>query len=61
MGGIFNTLFIIITQMCVLGAALVSVEDSQESGFIHENLELFQDSSKTFWIGLYKTHEGENY
>uniref|UniRef100_H3DIA4 Macrophage mannose receptor 1 n=1 Tax=Tetraodon nigroviridis TaxID=99883 RepID=H3DIA4_TETNG len=42
-----------------MGAALVSIEDPQESVFIHENLELFQDSSKTFWIGLYKTHEGE--
>lgn len=45
--------------MCALGAALVSIEDPQESAFIHENLELFQDSSKTFWIGLYKTNEGE--
>ncbi|CAG10208.1 unnamed protein product, partial [Tetraodon nigroviridis] len=52
-------IIIIITQMCALGAALVSIEDPQESVFIHENLELFQDSSKTFWIGLYKTHEGE--
>lgn len=47
--------------MYALGAALVSIEDPQESSFIHENLELLQDSSKTFWIGLYKTHEGENY
>lgn len=45
--------------MCALGAALVSIEDPQESEFIHENLELFQDSSKSFWIGLYKTNEGE--
>eukprot|EP00066_Takifugu_rubripes_P017013 XP_011606279.1 PREDICTED: macrophage mannose receptor 1 [Takifugu rubripes] len=42
-----------------MGAALVSIEDPQEGAFIHENLELFQDSAKIFWIGLYKTHEGE--
>lgn len=46
--------------MYALGAALVSIEDPQEGAFIQENLELFQDSSTTFWIGLYKTHEGEN-
>lgn len=46
--------------MHALGAALVSIEDPQESAFIQEILELFLDSSSTFWIGLYKTHEGEN-
>lgn len=41
------------------GASLVSIEDPQESHFIQQNLELLQDDARTFWIGLYKTHEGE--
>ncbi|TKS87642.1 Macrophage mannose receptor 1 [Collichthys lucidus] len=42
-----------------MGASLVSIEDPQESQFIQQNLELLQDGAKSFWIGLYKTHEGE--
>ncbi|XP_035511844.1 macrophage mannose receptor 1 [Morone saxatilis] len=42
-----------------MGASLVSIEDPQEGAFIQQNLELLQDSAKSFWIGLYKTHEGE--
>ncbi|KAK9527635.1 hypothetical protein VZT92_014181 [Zoarces viviparus] len=40
-------------------ASLVSIEDPQESLFIQQNLELLQDGAKSFWIGLYKTREGE--
>ncbi|XP_030611904.1 macrophage mannose receptor 1 [Archocentrus centrarchus] len=43
---------------CVkMGASLVSIEDPTESKFIEENLEILQDSAKTFWIGMYKTNE----
>lgn len=56
----FYFTILIVKQTCALGAALVSIEDPQEGAFIHENLELFRDSSKIFWIGLYKTHEGEH-
>uniref|UniRef100_A0A7N6A7T8 Macrophage mannose receptor 1 n=1 Tax=Anabas testudineus TaxID=64144 RepID=A0A7N6A7T8_ANATE len=48
-----------IMLLCLLGASLVSIQDPQEGRFIQENLELLQDGAKTFWIGLYKTHEGE--
>lgn len=41
------------------GGALVSIEDPQEGLFIHQNLELLQDGAKTFWMGLYKNHNGE--
>lgn len=49
-----------IMLLCLLGASLVSIQDPQEGRFIQENLELLQDGAKTFWIGLYKTHEGEH-
>ncbi|XP_073344522.1 macrophage mannose receptor 1 [Pagrus major] len=42
-----------------MGSSLVSIEDPQESLFITQNLERLHDSAKSFWIGLYKTHEGE--
>ncbi|KAK2859585.1 hypothetical protein Q5P01_004205 [Channa striata] len=42
-----------------MGASLASIQDPQEGLFIQQNLELLQDGAKTFWIGLYKTHEGE--
>ncbi|XP_008296580.1 macrophage mannose receptor 1 [Stegastes partitus] len=42
-----------------MGASLVSIEDPSESAFIQQNLELLQDGAKTFWIGLYKSHEGK--
>uniref|UniRef100_A0A3Q3VSG6 Macrophage mannose receptor 1 n=1 Tax=Mola mola TaxID=94237 RepID=A0A3Q3VSG6_MOLML len=42
-----------------MGASLVSIVDPQESLFIKQNLELLQDNAQSFWIGLYKTHEGE--
>ncbi|XP_062297513.1 macrophage mannose receptor 1 [Scomber scombrus] len=42
-----------------IGANLVSIEDPQESLFIQHNVEILQDSAKSFWIGMYKTHEGE--
>lgn len=40
-------------------SSLVSIEDPQEAQFIHENTNLLHDTAKSFWIGLYKTHEGE--
>uniref|UniRef100_A0AAQ5WYU4 Macrophage mannose receptor 1 n=1 Tax=Amphiprion ocellaris TaxID=80972 RepID=A0AAQ5WYU4_AMPOC len=40
-----------------MGASLVSIEDPAEGTFIQQNLELLQDGAKTFWIGLYKSHE----
>ncbi|XP_071381660.1 macrophage mannose receptor 1 [Centroberyx affinis] len=42
-----------------MGASLVSIEDPVEGQFIQQNLELLQDGSKSFWIGLYKSHESE--
>lgn len=37
----------------------MSIEDPQESLFIQQNLQLLHDEAKSFWIGLYKTDEGE--
>lgn len=42
-----------------MGASLVSVEDPLEASFIQKNLELLQDGSKSFWIGMHKSHEGD--
>ncbi|XP_034026660.1 macrophage mannose receptor 1-like [Thalassophryne amazonica] len=42
-----------------MGANLASVQDPQESQFIQQTLDLLQDGAKSFWIGLYKSHEGE--
>lgn len=33
--------------------------DPQENLFIQQNLEKLQDEASSFWLGLYKTHEGE--
>lgn len=46
--------------LCKSGASLVSVVDPQESLFIEHNVEFLQDSARSFWIGLYKNHEGEH-
>ncbi|CAJ1082520.1 macrophage mannose receptor 1 [Xyrichtys novacula] len=40
-------------------ASLLSIVDPQEALFVQENVHLLQDSAKSFWIGLYKTREGE--
>lgn len=45
---------------CAPGSSLVSIEDPQESLFITQNVERLQDGAKSFWIGLYKNHEGES-
>ncbi|XP_070709201.1 macrophage mannose receptor 1 [Pempheris klunzingeri] len=42
-----------------IGASLVSIEDPQESLFIKQNLEILEDSAKSFWIGLFKSLNGE--
>ncbi|XP_041824858.1 macrophage mannose receptor 1 [Melanotaenia boesemani] len=41
-----------------MGASLLSIEDPTEGRFIQQNLEILQDGAKTFWIGLYKSHDG---
>nr|XP_020442067.1 macrophage mannose receptor 1-like [Monopterus albus] len=43
-----------------MSASLVSIQDPEEGKFIQQNLEILQDEAKSFWIGLYKTHEGEH-
>lgn len=40
------------------GGILASIEDTSEQLFIKNNVEIFQDSHSSFWIGLYKTHKG---
>ncbi|XP_068593729.1 macrophage mannose receptor 1b [Cebidichthys violaceus] len=40
------------------GGILASIEDPTEQEFIKSNVEIFQDSHSSFWIGLYKTHGG---
>ncbi|XP_034003884.1 macrophage mannose receptor 1 [Trematomus bernacchii] len=42
-----------------MGASLVSIEDHQEALFIQQYLELLHDDARSFWIGLFKSHEGE--
>lgn len=37
----------------------MSMLDSQESIFIQHNIDLLKDSAPSFWIGLYKNHEGK--
>ncbi|KAK2822607.1 hypothetical protein Q5P01_022672 [Channa striata] len=40
------------------GGILASIEDLSEQQFIKSNVEIFQDSYTSFWIGLFKTHKG---
>ncbi|KAL1006843.1 hypothetical protein UPYG_G00077910 [Umbra pygmaea] len=42
-----------------MGASLVSIEDPLEASFIQENLELLQDATKSFWIGMHKSQDGD--
>ncbi|XP_051570049.1 macrophage mannose receptor 1-like isoform X2 [Myxocyprinus asiaticus] len=42
-----------------MGASLVSIEDPNESQFISRNVEILQDGSKSFWIGMHRSHIGE--
>ncbi|XP_023649166.1 macrophage mannose receptor 1 [Paramormyrops kingsleyae] len=42
-----------------MGGTLLSIEDPVEAKFIKDNLDILQDGSKAFWIGLYKTHRGD--
>ncbi|XP_067302919.1 macrophage mannose receptor 1-like [Pseudorasbora parva] len=42
-----------------IGASLLSIEDSVESQFIVQNLEIMQDGIKSFWIGMHRSHSGE--
>ncbi|KAM7369802.1 hypothetical protein PAMP_011093 [Pampus punctatissimus] len=41
-----------------IGASLASIQDPHEGLFIQQNLELLHDEARSFWIGMYKTHEG---
>uniref|UniRef100_A0A672HCM6 Macrophage mannose receptor 1-like n=1 Tax=Salarias fasciatus TaxID=181472 RepID=A0A672HCM6_SALFA len=40
------------------GGILASIEDPAEQQFIKSNVEIFQDSHSSFWIGLFKTYQG---
>uniref|UniRef100_A0A673AFI2 Macrophage mannose receptor 1-like n=1 Tax=Sphaeramia orbicularis TaxID=375764 RepID=A0A673AFI2_9TELE len=40
------------------GGTLASIEDPSEQEFIKSNVEVYQDSHSSFWIGLFKTHKG---
>uniref|UniRef100_A0A3B4UJN7 Mannose receptor, C type 1b n=1 Tax=Seriola dumerili TaxID=41447 RepID=A0A3B4UJN7_SERDU len=40
------------------GGSLATIEDPSEQQFLQSNVEMFQDSHTSFWIGLYKTHKG---
>uniref|UniRef100_A0AAY4AAK8 Macrophage mannose receptor 1 n=1 Tax=Denticeps clupeoides TaxID=299321 RepID=A0AAY4AAK8_9TELE len=42
-----------------IGASLVTIEDPLESQFIHQNLEILQDGTKSFWIGMHRSYDGE--
>ncbi|CAN9506368.1 unnamed protein product [Ophioblennius macclurei] len=42
-----------------LGASLLSIEDPIESQFVHQTLEILQDDAKSFWIGMYKSNDGD--
>lgn len=42
------------------GGALVSIGDPAEAQFIQQNLEILQDESKSFWIGMYQNNKGES-
>lgn len=44
----------------ISGASLVSVEDPVESQFIRQNLEILQDEVNSFWIGMHRSHTGQN-
>lgn len=46
-------------MMCQSGASLLSIGDPAESHFIQESIEQLQDSTKSFWIGLHKSNEGQ--
>ncbi|TRY89433.1 hypothetical protein DNTS_012216 [Danionella cerebrum] len=42
-----------------MGASLVSIEDPTESQFIQRHVELVQDGTQSFWIGMHRSHMGE--
>lgn len=43
------------------GGILASIEDPAEQAFIQSNVEIFHGSHSSFWIGLYRTHIGEEH
>ncbi|XP_041924202.1 macrophage mannose receptor 1 [Alosa sapidissima] len=48
------------TVECIrMGASLLSIEDPTEANFIQEKLGMLQDGTKSFWIGLHRSHEGK--
>ncbi|XP_041848819.1 macrophage mannose receptor 1-like isoform X2 [Melanotaenia boesemani] len=40
------------------GGILASIEEPSEQQFIKSNIEVFQDSHRSFWIGFFKTYKG---
>ncbi|XP_069548457.1 macrophage mannose receptor 1-like [Brachyistius frenatus] len=40
------------------GGILASIQDPSEQQFIKSNVEIFEDSHTSFWIGTYKTYKG---
>ncbi|XP_068459604.1 macrophage mannose receptor 1-like isoform X2 [Clinocottus analis] len=41
------------------GGILTSIENPAEQQFIKSNVEIFKDGHSAFWVGMYKTHNGE--
>uniref|UniRef100_A0A3Q3MGQ0 Mannose receptor, C type 1b n=1 Tax=Labrus bergylta TaxID=56723 RepID=A0A3Q3MGQ0_9LABR len=41
------------------GGSLVSIEDPSEQVFIQSQINVYDDSQPSYWIGLYKTHRGK--
>lgn len=40
------------------GGLLASIEDPAEQQFLKTNVEVLQDSHSSFWVGLFKNHQG---
>uniref|UniRef100_A0AAQ4RAS3 Mannose receptor, C type 1b n=1 Tax=Gasterosteus aculeatus aculeatus TaxID=481459 RepID=A0AAQ4RAS3_GASAC len=43
------------------GGSLASIEDPAEQEFIKGHVEVFRDSTSSFWVGLFKTHAGREW
>uniref|UniRef100_A0AAY4A3Z7 Macrophage mannose receptor 1 n=1 Tax=Denticeps clupeoides TaxID=299321 RepID=A0AAY4A3Z7_9TELE len=44
------------TECNTRSASLLSIQDTQESDFIKEAIQMFEDTETSFWISLYKNH-----
>ncbi|KAG5285389.1 hypothetical protein AALO_G00002830 [Alosa alosa] len=47
------------TDCILMGASLLSIEDTKEAEYINGKLEIEQDTYDAYWIGLYKTLRGQ--